>query len=265
MKLSQVMTYINQNLNYPAITYEDVSLFFDAAISELNTSLHTQIPSVSKMREEYRKHLIEAMDNEVIITQDAVDNGIPTFASESAALATNPIPRYYYNSTLHKFGIYSDEHHSYVYHNMLYGIVYAYDDIKIYQSYLSGTTVLWVTAYLDVKDVEFETYLPEDWVILWLIPYVCFKYSVRDGGASQVFADEITQGFQQLQDTYNVPTTVTLAAVADKLAYYELVQEYKDTTLLVAVRTRAIYENYKHERSPNAIYGSVFDRGGFGI
>lgn len=265
MKLSQVIEFINQALNYPAISYADVSLFFDAAISELNTTLHTKIPTVTKMREEYKKHVIDQMTNEVIISASAAEDGIPTFANESAALATNPRPDFYYNLATGKFGIYSGDESAYVYHNMIYGLVYLSGDIKIYESYKSGGTVIWIPSYLDAKDLEFETYLTDDWVILWLIPYVCFKYTARDGGTAQLFGEEITQGFQQLQETYDIPSTVVLASVADKLAYYELVQEYKDTTLLVKVRTRAIYENFKHERSPNAQYGSVYDRGGFGI
>ena len=45
MKLTDALSNINLALNYPALTYDDIKLYFDMAIAELNTTLHTSIPS----------------------------------------------------------------------------------------------------------------------------------------------------------------------------------------------------------------------------
>ena len=71
------------------------------------------------------------------------------------------------------------------------------------------------------------------------------------------------QGFQQLQDTYDVPAKVQLSIYADRPAYTSLVEKHLPN-LNVIVGTRAIYEDMKHGRSLNSIYGNMFDRGGFG-
>ena len=132
-----------------------------------------------------------------------------------------------------------------------------------YKAAIYGDEVFWVKQFNDVLlECEISDYLPDDWVLLWLIPYVCFKYTVRDGGTASTFAEELTQGFQQLQETYGIPSKVTLATYADKEAYTELVEKNLPN-LDIAVPTQAIYESMKHSRIVNAVYGSMYDRGGF--
>ena len=73
----------------------------------------------------------------------------------------------------------------------------------MFQAVAYGGSAAWVEiSTAETYEAEFSHYLPDEWIMLWLIPYVCYKYTVRDGGTAQSFAEELTQGFQQLQDTY---------------------------------------------------------------
>lgn len=256
MKLSKTLNYINQALNYPALIFNDVSLFFDSAITELNTTLHTGIPLVTEMIEEFRQRLSKNTPK-VTIAQNKDPQFDPTIPSSAITH-----PKYYYNASTKLFYILDVITNTYQSAKSLNGVYIRNAKQEDYKAVVYGQNASWQIYDANVLECEFSEYFPDEWVILWLIPYVCFKYTVRDGGTASSFAEELTQGFQQLQDTYNVPERTILATVAEKEAYKSLVSENL-ANLNIYVRTRAIYEYMKHDRVINARFGSMYDRGGF--
>lgn len=268
MKLNTTINYINQALNYPSLAYTDISLYFEMAIVELNTTLHTSIPKVTTMLKEFEQKMSKESLSRVRITYapETEDWRIPAYeTSQAASIAINK-PNYYYNWETGKFYVKNDISGLYDARDTLDGVYFKdarMDSPIFYSAAVMNDDVFWVKVFEDpILECELATYLPDEWILLWLIPYVCFKYTVRDGGTATVFADELTQGFQQLQESYNVPSTVLLARVADKDAYTEIVKNALPN-LNIYVPTRAIYPEMKHSRVSNAIYGSMFDRGGF--
>lgn len=248
MKLSDCLNYINQALNYPSLTFNDISLYFNSAIAELNTTLHTEIPTVSDMITEFRQKSSKVPT--IVITIDPQASPvIPTSTTYLSGVYYNPTNKlFYYQNTSSKVlnGVYFREGHK-----------------EVYKAIAFGNNAAWqITDSDNVLDCDLGWYFPDEWVLLWLIPYVCFKYTVRDGGTASSFAEELTQGFQQLQETYNVPESVILSTVADKEAYSYLVEKALPN-LDIRVRTLAIYTSMKHDRALNAVFGSMYDRGGF--
>ena len=261
MKLTDTLSNINLALNYPALTYEDIKLYFDMAISELNTTLHTSIPTVSTMIKEFRQKMSKIKDNQIVLDVDPYQNDFSIDVNPDTPADGNP--KCYYNSKEKCYYAWNKFTKEYSTYPSLVGI-YIRDGVpEKYISAIYGTDVYWIKQEDNPDDCDFIDYLPDDWILLWLIPYVCFKYTVRDGGTAQTFAEEMQQGFQQLQETYDVPSKVLLATYADKPAYTELVAKHLPN-LNVKVYTRAIYDSMKHGRSVNAVYGNMFDRGGFG-
>lgn len=267
MKLSKAIQYINSAVNYPALNYIDIALFFDMAIAELNTTLHTSIPPVKDMVEEFRQNLSKVETNKFVSEVDPEENyEIPTVPSttypdQASALAGNV--KCYYSTEDTMYYLLNDLTHEYSAHKIVKCLYREETTIKLFMSSNLGNSAFWVEVPIDPEfECDLDVYLPDDWVLLWLIPYVCFKYTVRDGGTSQTFAEELTQGFQQLQETYDVPDKVLLSNYADKQAYTSLV-EANLPYLNIKVPTKAIYESMKHPRNTNAIYGSMYDRGGF--
>lgn len=261
MKLSEVIKYINTALNYPALTYTDVDLFFDMAISELNTTLHTSIPLVSEMAKDFLHNMSKYEPNKIVLSTNPEDNNyiVPTNPTDPLE---NSIP-YYYSTETKKFYILNTYTNTYTEHTVIKGVYITSEALRLYQAVTYGNTAAWAEIPTDANyEANMEDYLPNDWVILWLIPYVCYKYTVRDGGTAQTFAEELSEGFQQLQESYDVPSKVLLATYADKPAYTSLVEKSLPN-LNIQVPTRAIYESMKHPRNINAIYGSFYDRGGF--
>ena len=47
--IADCISQINQALNYPSLTYEDISLYLDQAIAEINTNLHIGLRSFSHL------------------------------------------------------------------------------------------------------------------------------------------------------------------------------------------------------------------------
>lgn len=253
------MNNINSALNYPAINYLDVKGFFDMAIAELNTTLHTSIPSVSKMIDEFRQKVSKVEDNKVILTSDPelTNMVIPTDPTLDGTV------KFYYGSGNRKFYILNPLTGDYRECNTLKAVYSTGDDLYMYQSMNYDNEAIWVRVPSDATyEADLDDYLPDDWVMLWLIPYVCYKYTVRDGGTASTFAEELTQGFQQLQETYNVPDKICLAIYADKPAYTSVVEAHLPN-INIKVPTRAIYEEMKHARNINAVYDDFYDRGGF--
>lgn len=253
MKLSECLNYINQALNYPALTYEDISLFFNSAVSELNTTLHTSIPTVSEMIVEFKQKMSKEDDKVRIQSDPQLYPDIYIFSGEN----------YYYSPTEKVFYIKDLSTNEYYSSSTLKGVYLRNNTPEYYFAVVYGNAPAWQRSdFESVTECELSEYFPDDWILLWMIPYVCYKYTVRDGGTAQTFAEELTQGFQQLQETYDVPEKVTLATYADKDAYHELVKKFMPI-LNIKVPTRAIYEDMKHSRNTNAIFGSFYDRGGF--
>ena len=271
MTLNNTIEYINLALNYPSITYAEVSLYFDMAIAELNTTLHTSIPKVSEMIDNFKQKMSKTQNSRVHLTEDPefTDYTIPVYDSavEGMIDAFSNNKKYFYSTNTKKFYIQTGSGiTTYTEHDELFGF-YLKDNVLTnpiyYKAAVYGEEAFWVKEFTDIQlECDLKEYLPDDWVLLWLIPYVCFKYTVRDGGTASTFAEELTQGFQQLQETYGIPSKVNLATYADKEAYTSLV-EANLPNLNVAVPTKAIYESMKHSRITNAVYGSMYDRGGF--
>lgn len=255
--ITDCVSRINQALNYPALSYEDVSHFFDQAIAELNTSLRIALPTVTEMRLENTFKLSEA-PNTVVISSETATAYIPT----SEAAATDGV---YYKNTgtvLERcFYIYKD------------GTWNPVDSVNAITEDGRGFTAIAVDEYAVWREIPVETvkefsltnYLTTDWIILFLIPYVCFKFAVRNGDNGALFSDEFTQGFQQLQTSYNVPNEVTLSTVAHLPAYKELVKE-NINDLRKKVFTRAITSDMRVTNAIKVVYGeNLFDKGGWGI
>ena len=121
----------------------------------------------------------------------------------------------------------------------------------------------WTPIVKSNEDLVLTNYLPTNWIILFLIPYVCYKYSIREGMDPGVFSEELTQCFQQLQESYDVRETVRLSDVAGKFAYTKQVEENLPD-LNKEVPTRAIYDSMKVRRAINATYRDFYD-GGWGL
>lgn len=261
MKLSEFMNYLNSALNFPSISYNDVMVYLDMAIAELNTTLHIQILPISKQISNFIDDKFK--NTKLILLEDdpntTTGNVIPVITDPSSEIPSGT--KVYYNYI---------ESHYYVLQNGEYIIcddflgIYFRDHVKEYWSaFRIGPNANWENSErISPDEYDLEECLAHDWLMLWLLPYVCFKYTVRDGGTAQTFAEELTQGFQQLQESYNVPENVMLATVADKYAYKDLVSKYLPN-LRIGVATRAIYESMKHDRDVLPEYGSMYDRGGF--
>ena len=116
----------------------------------------------------------------------------------------------------------------------------------------------------DYSSVNLTDYFPIDVINLYLIPYVCFKFTVRNGGDGSIFVDEFTQGFQQIQTSYDIPNFVVLSEQAGKLAYAADVEENL-SNLNIKIPTRAIYDSMKIGDSFMPTYGGMYDNGGWGI
>ena len=264
--ITDCISRINQALNYPALAYEDVYHFFDQAIAELNTSLRIGLPLVTEMRNEHTFQISDS-SNCIYIPDGTVPTSATVVTSKPiSAPEEGKLPVVFYvdstkalNST---FYIYRNgEWHS---ADVVYGIK---PDRSAFQLIRIGNTAAaWVQVpYNHLKDFSLTEYLPTDWIVLFIIPYVCFKFSVRNGDNGALFSDEFTQGFQQLQTSYSVPNTVELATVAHLPAYSNIVKENLND-LRKNVTTRAITEDMRVRNGIQKVNGvSVYDHGGWGI
>lgn len=260
MKLSEFMNYLNSALNFPSIEINDVLVYLDMAVAELNTTLHTEMIPMSKQLEQYVKSKLKGTKLISLSNDPSVDNDI--FVKETVDEIVPAGTKIYYDYVEKHY--YILEKGNYVMCDSVLGVYFRDAHTKEYWSpYRVGSNAHWeFTDRTSADSYDLSEFLTYDWLMLWLLPYVCFKYTVRDGGSAQTFAEELTQGFQQLQDTYNVPETVNLATYADKEIYRDLVEEHLPN-LNVKVGTRAIYESMKHDRNVLPEYGSMYDRGGF--
>lgn len=267
--MSDCVNRINQTLNYPSLTYGDVSHFFDQAVSELNTSLRIAVPSVSEMMSE---HSFRVTDNENVIqltTLPGATDRIAHYSSyeELEAESNDSITAAYVCGNYwieRKF--YRRDGSNWVVADKLYGIHIADGEMSAFVAVaVSRDLAVWVPVNNDtVAEFDLTAYFPMDWWILFIIPYVCFKFAVRNGDSGDLFRDEFTQGFQQLQTSYAVPNTVSLHTVAGHEAYKTLV-EINASNLKVKVPTRAVFDSMRIADSTLPIYGGFYESGGWGI
>ncbi len=250
--------YVNIALNYPAISFDDIRLFLDQAIAEINTELHTSLPSVDEMEHDARE-TIDNMENLVFLTAEEVDAQIELLSSPPALL------RFYYDTTKNQYGYCVNDEWKY------FGVLYGYRLINGVPTFYKSGQVLannvraWYRDNMsNPANIDLENYFTDDWITLFLVPYVAFKYSVRDGDTGRLFNEEFSQGFQQLRHSYNVPFQVILATVADKFAYKKDVINSLPN-LLKWVVTKAITKEMKNPQGVNATYRDFYDVGGFGL
>ena len=262
MQISEVINNINVALNYPSATIDDLKLFMDQAISEINSELHISIPSITTMQREVEMSLGNGTNIVLLDTKPDSSTSIPVYNGTEELNVS-----YYYDIANNKFVIKKSKN-SIEYYDELYGVYNDYNSPPIlYQAVVvSDDLVLWyIPNTKDIKDFDLENYLPRDWIYLYFIPYVCFKYAVRDGDTGALFADEFTQGFQQLRNAYNIPHTVILKNVCHLFAYNKLAKENIDN-LYIKVPTRAITEEMKVPDSMKAVWGNNFySNGGWGL
>lgn len=266
--LSDCMQRINQILNYPSVAYEDISHFFDHAIAELNTVLRTGIPSVSEMIHDNTVD-ISLQNNTILLTTrptNAVSityvNTVPTEPPSSEQL--NYV--YYSANTSmldRKFYVWNGS--EWKPYDTLYGILFEGAQKTAYVAAPIGTAAYWVeTPVQRTLDFDLYAYMPADWWTLFVIPYVCFKFAVRNGDNGELYTSEYSQGMQQLQTCYDVPNFVTLSDVAGNPVYTKIVKENLDN-LSKTIPTRAITESMRIGNAVQAVFGNMFDTGGWGV
>lgn len=263
--LSNCITRINQILNYPAISYDDVSHFFDQAISELNTTFKIGIPLISEIVSANQFN-IQELPNLVLIRE------APTGGASDIPIAVAPnfpdVTKVYYEATENKFYKFNNLTMQWEAFDTVYGI-YIDDSFQrfLYQTIPLPATGFAMWTPIDeayISDFDLVWYLPMDFIILFLIPYVCFKFSVRDGNSGELYNEEWTQGWQQLQTSYDVPHFVKLSTVAHLPAYTNFVKNNPDK-LNTTIPTRAIYDSMKIGSSILPSYGGFYEGGGWGV
>lgn len=264
--LSECVNRINQALNFPSYTYTDVYAYLDAALMELNSTLRIELPSITEIRENYELHadpecIALADPTESITMVDAIPTGAQAYTyCYVKGFGENPeVPGYYvYDGT------------NWILRKTLKGVKYTnkpnyYVAIKARNS--SGNLVCgWEEipnpgSYMDCNLLD---YLPFEWWILFVIPYVAAKLTIRDGGQAIEFTEQYSQGFQQLQTSYDTPNYVWLDRNADRVAYTEIVKE-RIPNLHIQVPTRAIYPEMKHGDAVQPTWGGFYERSGWGV
>ena len=262
LTLTDTVNYINQALNYPAVTIADIKLFLNQGISELNTSLHIAIPDIDTMIAEHRE-TYSARKDVVILSSKPTESNIIKLAQddETSDVVYDHLKGKFITRGKYEAGEFPN----------LYGIFmdYATGRHLVYKATMVNlTSGLWLEVRDDILNFDFTSYLAKDWIMLFLIPYVCYKYSVRDGDTGVLFSEEFSQGFQQLQNSFSIPSTVLLNNVIGEPAYTSLVKENLSNPYFaqISVTTRAILETYKTKRHLNAIYDDFYNHnGGWGL
>ena len=258
--LSDCVESINQILNYPSVTYGDISIYFDQAISELNTELHLGLKPISVL---YKEADTLSEDISPLVVLDERPNlsaGLPSPDDDAKV--------YFDGTDICYLDLLTSK---YVKARKVYGI-YIYVDSEtnstvkeMYQTIMLGNYAYW--TYFEKtpdRDLNLTDYMPYDWVVLFLIPYVCFKYAIRDGDSGASYAEDLSNGFQQLRNAYSVPSTVCLSKMSGKKAYAKDVLENLPN-LNISVPTRAIYEDMRTPQVISAEYESFYDKGGWGF
>lgn len=268
--LNDCIARVNQVLNYPSLSYEDIYHFFDQAIAELNTSLHTAIPNVSEMVSEHTFTISERGDVVRLTSRPGNCSAIAHYTEKPTEKIDGVDHVYVCNDKFFERQFYKWNGVEWVETPRLYAMFVDYgstDVTKLAYSAVAISTKLavWVPVdYENIEEFDLQMYIPTEWWTLFIIPYVCFKFAVRNGDNGELFSDEFTQGFQQLQSSYHVPSSVVLRDVAGNPAYVELVKE-NIANLTLKVNTRAITKSMKVGTSIGATYGGFYESGGWGI
>lgn len=257
--LSDCIESINQILNYPSVTYGDISIYFDQAISELNTELHIGLRPISVLYNE-TADIYENITPLITLSKRPTGTAIT-----SSSTASNI---YCKDGTLYYLDL---ETNTFKEAKKVYGLYSTFDEVthapinEIYQTIVLGTYAYWTALEkYSERDVELTEYIPYDWIVLFLIPYVCFKYAIRNGDSGAAYAEDLSQGFQQLKKSYNVPSKVVIARYADKKAYRKDVTDNL-SNLNKVVPTRAIFEDMKVDSIIPAEYDDFYSKGGWGF
>lgn len=266
--LSDCMQRINQILNYPSVAYEDISHFFDHAIAELNTTLKIAIPSVSEM---VLNNTVDTtlQENTILLTTRPTHVvNIPQVSTVPTEAPSEDGPQYLYftsNASMIDRGFYVWTGSEWKFHNVIYGVLFEGATKTSYVSTPIGLKAFW-TEVPNTMRTEFDLceHMTMDWWTLFVIPYVCFKFAVRNGDDGSLYSDEFTQGMQQLQTCYDVPNFVVLSDVAGVPAYTEIVKSNLND-LNKKIPTKAITEDMRVGNAIQACFGNMFDTGGWGI
>ena len=257
--LNDLTLDINNALNYPAISFPDIKLYLDQAISELNSSLHISVRSIKDIIDE--NYTRTSKIENVVLFQTRPDGAelIPIFDEDPL---DPEIETYYYNSTIGKFKIYKTT--GWQEFEEIYGAYIEAGNADYYKAtFITDTSICWLrTEFNNPLELDFEQYYPKDWITLFIIPYVCFKFSARDNDTGAIFSEEFTQGYQQLLIAYNIPDKVCLDKVAGLIPYTTDVKEHLPN-LKIMCPTRAITEDMKIPKDIQATFGSMFDQGGW--
>lgn len=268
--LNDCIARVNQVLNYPSISYEDVYHFFDQAIAELNTTLHIDVPSVSEMVSEHTVTISEKGDIVRLVERPGSSSSLPHYTSVPDAKIDGVDHIYVCGDKFFERKFYKWNGAAWVETSHLYALFVDYGTSEIVKlAYsavaISTTLAVWVPVdYENIEEFDLQTYLPMEWWTLFIIPYVSFKFAVRNGDDGALFSDEFTQGFQQLQTSYHIPNKVSLKDVAGHPAYLNLVKE-NIANLTIKVNTRAITKGMRVGASIHANYGGFYASGGWGI
>ena len=280
--LSDCMQRINQILNYPSVSYEDISHFFDQAMTELNTILKVKLPLVSEMVYDNTMDISLQSNTVLLANRLTTSTEIPHVTEiPSAAPAENASEFVFYTSDV-KIGETEDgdaikdasglDRMYYVWNGIswvpyltLYGVAFDGAQKYTYVAAAFGNNAVWVESPAQrTLDFDLCDYMPMDWWILFVIPYVCFKFAVRNGDDGALYSTEFTEGLQQLQTCYDVPNFVKLSDVAGTVGYTEIVKKNLNN-LNKTIPTRVITEDMRVGNAIQAVFGSDFDRGGWGI
>ena len=262
--LDNCLSRINQILNYPSVAYEDVSHYFDQAIEELNTTLRIALPTVSEMVSDNtfsvysRENLVRLHSAPTTIPAVHPTDSLDQYASDGYV--------YVCDSDFSKRKFYKFTGTEWIPFDNLYGIDVHDNKANAYLAVpITTSFATWNPVPIDnVKAFDITEYLPMAWWTLFVIPYVCFKFSVRNGDSGELFVDEFTQGFQQLQSSYNVPNTVCVKDVAGLPAYSKAVEAHLNN-LLAHVPTRAIFDSMRVGNGIQSVFGGFYETGGWGI
>lgn len=294
--LSDCMQRINQILNYPSVSYEDISHFFDQAMTELNTILKVKLPLVSEMVYDNTMDISLQSNTVLLDNRLTTSTRIQTLTKSPIDLGLKPgdlyttedtveeitVPKFVFYASSVKIGetesgddikdttgldrmYYVWNGSSWTPYLTLYGVAFDGAQKYTYIAAAFGINAVWVESPAQrTLDFDLCNYMPIDWWILFVIPYVCFKFAVRNGDDGALYSTEFTEGLQQLQTCYDVPNFVKLSDVAGTVGYTEIVKKNLNN-LNKTIPTRVITEDMRVGNAIQAIFGSDFDRGGWGI
>lgn len=268
LTLNEVIQRVNLVLNYPSVSYEDVYHFFDHAIAELNTILKIAIPSVSEMRDAHTIDITLQSNTVMLDPPPAYGATIPAVSEAPTSAPAEGAPNYVYftsdeNMIDRKFYVWNGS--MWKSYETLYGIAVEGASTFAYIAFPYADGAYWKESEAKrTLDFDLCMYMPMDWWILFVIPYVCFKFAVRNGDDGALYSSEFVQGLQQLQTSYDVPNTVVLSEVAGNPVYNNEVSQHLNA-LHTRTVTKAITDRMRVGNAISAIFDTSNSVGGWGI